>query len=107
MTIRVKNFPLTVVGVLAVKGQSSYGQDQDDVVLPPFYTAERKVLGTSQVSATVTSTTGNGSTNPVLNPYAGVPDTATNRDLRVRYIFDRSRSPATRRRSRESSTVSI
>ena len=58
--------------MLAAKGQSSYGQDQDDVVLTPFYTAERKVLGSSQVSASVTSTTGNGSTNPVLNPYAGV-----------------------------------
>jgi macrolide transport system ATP-binding/permease protein len=72
VTIRVKNFPLKVIGVLAAKGQSSYGQDQDDVILTPFYTAERKVLGSSQVSATVTSTTGNGSTNPVLNPYAGV-----------------------------------
>jgi macrolide transport system ATP-binding/permease protein len=74
-TIRVKNFPLKVVGVLTAKGQSTYGQDQDDVVLTPFYTAERKVLGSSQVSATVSSTTGNGSTNPVLNPYAGVPTT--------------------------------
>jgi macrolide transport system ATP-binding/permease protein len=73
--IRVKNFPLRVVGVLAAKGQSSYGQDQDDVVLTPFYTAERKVLGSSQVSASVAATTGNGSTNPVLNPYAGVPTT--------------------------------
>jgi macrolide transport system ATP-binding/permease protein len=71
--IRVKNFPLRVVGVLAAKGQSSYGQDQDDVILMPFYTAERKVLGSSQVSASVSATTGNGSTNPVLNPYAGVP----------------------------------
>jgi macrolide transport system ATP-binding/permease protein len=75
LTIRVKNFPLKVVGVLAAKGQSTYGQDQDDVVLTPFYTAERKVLGTSQVSATVSSTTGNGSSNPVINPYAGVPTT--------------------------------
>jgi macrolide transport system ATP-binding/permease protein len=74
-TIRVKNFPLRVVGVLTVKGQSSYGQDQDDVVLTPFYTAQRKVLGTSQVTATVSSATGNGSSNPVLNPYAGVPTT--------------------------------
>jgi macrolide transport system ATP-binding/permease protein len=74
-TIRVKNFPLKVVGVLAAKGQSTYGQDQDDVVLTPFYTAERKVLGTSQVTAVVSATTGNGSTNPVLNPYAGVPTT--------------------------------
>ncbi|HJU09502.1 MAG TPA: ABC transporter permease [Candidatus Binataceae bacterium] len=74
-TIRVKNFPLKIVGVMAAKGQSTYGQDQDDVVFTPFFTAERKVLGTSQVSATVSSTTGNGSTNPVLNPYAGVPTT--------------------------------
>jgi len=74
-TIRVKNFPLRVVGVLSAKGQSTFGQDQDDVVLTPFYTAERKVLGSSQVSATVSSSTGNGSSNPVLNPYAGVPTT--------------------------------
>ncbi len=73
--IRVKNFPLRVIGVLAVKGQSTYGQDQDDVVLTPFYTAQRKVLGNAQVSALVSSVTGNGSTNPVLNPYSGVPTT--------------------------------
>jgi macrolide transport system ATP-binding/permease protein len=73
--IRVKNFPLRVVGVLAPKGQSTYGQDQDDVVLTPFYTAQRKVVGSAQVSALVSTTTGNGSTNPVLNPYAGVPTT--------------------------------
>jgi macrolide transport system ATP-binding/permease protein len=72
VTIRVKNFPLRVIGVLAAKGQSTYGQDQDDIVITPFYTAERKVLGTSQVSTTVSTTTGNGSTNPVLNPYSGV-----------------------------------
>jgi macrolide transport system ATP-binding/permease protein len=72
--IRVKNFPLRVVGVLATKGQSNYGQDQDDVVIMPFQTAERKVLGTAQVSATVPSAS-TGSTNPVLNPYIGVPST--------------------------------
>ena len=74
-TIRVKNFPLRVIGVLSIKGQSSFGQDQDDIVLTPFYTAQRKVLGSSQVSATVSSVTGNGSSNPVLNPYSGVPTT--------------------------------
>ena len=70
-TIRVKNFPLRVIGVLAIKGQSNYGQDQDDVIIMPFETAERKVLGTAQVTATVPSSTA-GSTNPVLNPYIGV-----------------------------------
>jgi macrolide transport system ATP-binding/permease protein len=43
--VRVRGFPLRVVGVLAMKGQSNYGHDLDDVVLIPFQTAERKVLG--------------------------------------------------------------
>ena len=43
--IQVRNVPLQVIGVLAGKGQSSFGQDQDDVVMIPFMTAERKVLG--------------------------------------------------------------
>jgi putative ABC transport system permease protein len=45
--IRVRKVPLTVVGVLARKGQSTQGQDQDDVVLVPLSTAKKKVLGTS------------------------------------------------------------
>lgn len=44
--IRMKNVPLRVVGVLTPKGQTLMGQDQDDVVMLPFSTAERKVLGT-------------------------------------------------------------
>ncbi|MEO8225343.1 MAG: ABC transporter permease [Gammaproteobacteria bacterium] len=49
-TIFVKNVPLEVIGVLEAKGQSGFGQDQDDVVLMPFSTAERKVLGASAPS---------------------------------------------------------
>jgi putative ABC transport system permease protein len=45
-TIRVRNVPFTVIGVLGAKGQTSWGQDQDDVVVVPFSTAERRVLGT-------------------------------------------------------------
>ncbi|MGH7880919.1 MAG: ABC transporter permease, partial [Candidatus Binataceae bacterium] len=73
--IRVKNFPVRVIGVLGIKGQSNFGQDQDDVIILPFPTAERKVLGVSTVTAVVSSVTGTGSSNPVLNPYAGVPTT--------------------------------
>jgi macrolide transport system ATP-binding/permease protein len=67
-TIRVKNFPMKVIGVLAVKGQTSYGQDQDDVVIVPFNTAERKVLGVSAPQSTAapaavsTATTSNCAT---------------------------------------------
>lgn len=44
--IRIRNVPLRVIGVLASKGQSVTGQDQDDFVVLPFSTAERKVFGT-------------------------------------------------------------
>jgi putative ABC transport system permease protein len=50
-TIRIRNVPLTVVGLLFPKGQSPTGQDQDDVVLIPLSTAKKKVLGVSQANA--------------------------------------------------------
>jgi putative ABC transport system permease protein len=45
-TIRLKNVPFRVIGVLAPKGQSAQGSDQDDIIFIPFSTAERKVFGT-------------------------------------------------------------
>jgi putative ABC transport system permease protein len=47
VTIRVRSVPFRVIGVLGRKGQTSWGQDQDDLVIVPFRTAERRVLGTS------------------------------------------------------------
>jgi len=45
-TIRLKDVPFRVIGVLERKGQTTWGQDQDDVAIVPFNTAERRVLGT-------------------------------------------------------------
>jgi putative ABC transport system permease protein len=50
-TIRIKKVPFTVVGVLGSKGQSSTGQDQDDVILLPISSAKRKVIGIKQANA--------------------------------------------------------
>lgn len=44
--IRIKNVPFRIIGVLAPKGQSPSGNDQDDIIFIPFTTAERRVLGT-------------------------------------------------------------
>ena len=44
--LRIKNVPFRVIGVLAPKGQSAQGSDQDDMIFIPFSTAERKVFGT-------------------------------------------------------------
>jgi putative ABC transport system permease protein len=42
--IRIRNIPFRVVGVLAVKGQSSQGADQDDVVLIPYTTMQKRLM---------------------------------------------------------------
>jgi putative ABC transport system permease protein len=49
--IRIKKVPFTVVGILGKKGQTTWGQDQDDLILVPLSTAKRKLLGVSQANA--------------------------------------------------------
>jgi macrolide transport system ATP-binding/permease protein len=65
-TILVKSVPMQVIGVLAPKGQSGWGQDQDDAVLIPFTTAELKVLGVAAPTQVATPT--NTLFTPPVNP---------------------------------------
>jgi putative ABC transport system permease protein len=44
-TIRVQSIPCLVVGVLASKGQSAFGNDEDDTLLLPYTTMQRKIKG--------------------------------------------------------------
>ena len=44
-TLRVKNVPFTVTGVLTPKGLSAQGVDQDDIVIMPFTSAMKRVAG--------------------------------------------------------------
>jgi putative ABC transport system permease protein len=43
--VRIKNVPFTVIGVLAPKGQSTWGQDQDDTIFVPLATAQKRLFG--------------------------------------------------------------
>lgn len=45
-TIRIAGMPFKVIGLLQIKGQSGMGQDQDDSVLIPITTAQKKLFGT-------------------------------------------------------------
>jgi putative ABC transport system permease protein len=45
--IRIKKIPFTVVGVLTTKGQSPQGQDQDDTIMVPVTTGQKKLFGTT------------------------------------------------------------
>ncbi len=49
--IRVNNAPYKIIGVLAAKGQSSMGRDQDDVVIIPLTTAQERMLGITYVQS--------------------------------------------------------
>ena len=49
-TIRINKAPFKVVGVLGAKGQSSGGQDQDDVVFVPLTTAMNRMMGITYVN---------------------------------------------------------
>ena len=52
--MRVKNVPFEVIGVLGEKGQSSFGQDQDDLIIAPISTVRARVSGrTSSVANAV------------------------------------------------------
>lgn len=44
--IRLNSIPLQVIGTLAPKGQSSFGQDQDDIILTPYTTVQKRILAT-------------------------------------------------------------
>ncbi|HEY7410491.1 MAG TPA: ABC transporter permease [Vicinamibacteria bacterium] len=43
--VRLKHLPFRVVGVLGPKGQGQWGNDQDDVVIAPYTTIQKKLLG--------------------------------------------------------------
>ncbi|HJY34345.1 MAG TPA: ABC transporter permease [Vicinamibacterales bacterium] len=49
-TIRISNQPFTVAGVLTSKGQSAIGQDQDDTMVVPYTTVQKKLTGNTYLS---------------------------------------------------------
>ncbi len=47
--IRIRNVPFKVIGLLSPKGQSAMGQDQDDVVIIPLSTLQKRILGVTYI----------------------------------------------------------
>jgi putative ABC transport system permease protein len=48
--IRIKNLPFRVLGVLAPKGQGQFGDDQDDFILAPYTTVQKKLAGITHIN---------------------------------------------------------
>jgi putative ABC transport system permease protein len=49
LTIRFKNIPMRVIGILDEKGQNSFGQDQDDLILAPYTTVQKRILAITYI----------------------------------------------------------
>ncbi len=62
--VRVKNFSCEIVGILASKGQGAMGMDQDDVVLMPLVTAQRRLTGKTQDVSTLMLSLKDGASSP-------------------------------------------
>jgi putative ABC transport system permease protein len=74
-TVVIKSVPFTVVGVLASKGQSGFGRDQDDVVVVPVTTHQERLTGQTWINTIMISASSS-------DTVAGVVD-ATERLLRL------------------------
>jgi putative ABC transport system permease protein len=55
VTVRIKKLPFTVIGVLDEKGTNSFGIDQDDIILAPLYTVQKKIMGITYLNTIIAS----------------------------------------------------
>ncbi len=60
--IRFKNIPFKIIAVLSKKGVNTFGQDQDDVILSPYTTVQKRVLATTYYQSIVASAINENST---------------------------------------------
>ncbi|PYP86213.1 MAG: multidrug ABC transporter substrate-binding protein [Blastocatellia bacterium AA13] len=54
-TMRIRNLPFRVIGVLSTKGQGQFGNDQDDTVMVPYTTAQKKMLTITYINQVMVS----------------------------------------------------
>ena len=54
-TIRFKNIPFKIIGILAAKGESNFGQDQDDIIIAPYTTVQKRVWAQTYLQSIVAS----------------------------------------------------
>ena len=71
-TIRIKHEPFTVIGVLQEKGSNSYGQDQDDIIMAPFATVQKKLMGITWVNNIIASSITAEATTPATGDVTSI-----------------------------------
>lgn len=53
--IRFKNIPFKVIGVLKEKGENTFGQDQDDIIIAPYTSVQKRILAQTYLQSIVAS----------------------------------------------------
>ena len=71
-TIRVQNLPMRVIGVLTPKGQSPTGQDQDDTLIVPLTTMQKKIKGIDWLDDVMCSAVSPGAIKPAEQQITGL-----------------------------------
>lgn len=70
--IRVQSLPFRVIGVLASKGQSPFGQDEDDTLIMPYTTVQKKIAGIDWLQFVMCSATSQEAIYPAQQQLAGL-----------------------------------
>lgn len=71
-TIRFKEIPMKIIGVLSEKGQNSFGQDQDDILIAPYTTVQRRFLAIDFITGIYTSAISEDKTEEAITQLTNV-----------------------------------
>src|SRR5215472_8323352 len=66
-TIRFNKIPFKIIGVLAEKGENAFGQDQDDIILAPYTTVQKRILAIPYIQNIYASAVDENSTDQASN----------------------------------------
>jgi putative ABC transport system permease protein len=71
-TIRFKDIPMKIIGILGEKGQNSFGQDQDDILISPYTTVQRRFLAIDYITGIYTSAISEAKTDEAITQMTDV-----------------------------------
>ena len=70
--IRFKNIPFKIIGVLESKGQNTFGQDQDDLLIAPYTTVQKRILAIPYVQIIIASAKSEAASPSAVNEVESV-----------------------------------
>lgn len=75
-TIRFKNIPFKVIGVLTEKGENTFGQDQDDIIIAPYTAVQKRILAQNYLQSIVASAVSEEQASAAVKEVTGILEKA-------------------------------